>query len=74
MHGIEWYDGKGNISVLTNDEEIADVVMQWSEGEDQFSPPMCVADVWSEAGENLIHNVRELVEYRNAQKAFFQQS
>ena len=65
----KWYDCRGDVSYITNDDEIAKVVTHWA-NTDQFTSPMCVRDLWSGAADELYNELSELLELRVAKSAF----
>ena len=56
---LPWYDGRGNLSFMTNNAKVAEVVKDWSEGEDQFEPPKCTADLCGEELQVLLKRIHE---------------
>ena len=69
MDKCKWYDCRGDVSYITNDDEIAGVVRNWA-NTDQFTSPMCIRDLWSGAADDLYNELSELLELRVAKSAF----
>ena len=42
---MKWYDARGNLSFMTNDDSLAESVMKWSNGESKYEPPKCIDDL-----------------------------
>ena len=68
MKDMKWYDARGNLSFMTNNDTLAESVMKWSNGEHMYEPPKCIddlqdadeakglVDVISDAHENSLAN------------------
>ena len=68
---LPWYDGRGNISFMTNDETIAKTVKEWTDGQSRYEPPKCVQDLEDEATVRvLLDQINEVKTSCDARHAF----
>ncbi len=71
---LNWYDGRGNLSFATNNPKVAELVKDWSDGEDRFTPPKCIEDVntvyATKEFEALIKDIQQCKAIDQARTAF----
>ena len=67
---LEWVDGRGNLSFLTNNKDLASQVKQWADGPDRWTAPMSVGDLATPALTSLAGKLEDSIAFEEANVAF----
>ena len=68
---MEWYNARGNLSFMTNNKELAEHVLEWSNGDSYYEPPKCIDDLAEpEEAKQLIDVINRVHDHDLAQTAF----
>ena len=71
MKDMKWYDARGNLSFMTNDDTLAESVMKWSNGEHMYEPPKCIDDLQdADEAKGLVDVISDAHETSLANTAF----
>ena len=68
---LPWYDGRGNISFMTNDVDVAKTVLEWTDGGSRYETPKCRQDLQDEGDvAELLERIIEVMTLVRAKHAF----